>query len=299
MRNVMIVASLASLFLLVACQKAVTTEHGYRFEHVKNTGGTKAQPGDAVRLHLYTWLGDSLMNSTRRRGPEPFETKLPSAENLKQFTDKFPAQLEAVLLMAEGDSAVIYEQLDSTMRASLPKGLEHVTEVKYAVALVDILDKEEIAKKEAEAEAKQAEMMAQMEIVKANFPAVESKVKVFAKQYSGGQLASQLKSTPSGLKYMILEEGTGAKLKSGEEAELHYYGSLTNGTMFDNSFERGQPLPVAVGGGRMIPGFDEGVALLNHGAKAVFFIPSNLGYGEQASGPIPANSELVFYVEIL
>jgi FKBP-type peptidyl-prolyl cis-trans isomerase FkpA len=299
MRNVMIVASLASLFLFVACQKAVTTEHGYRFEHVVNTGGTKAQPGDAVRIHLYTWLGDSLMNSTRRRGSEPFETKLPSAENLKQFTDKFPAQLEAVLLMAEGDSAVIYEQLDSTMKASLPKGMEHVTEVKYGIALVDILDKEELAKKEAEAQAKQAEMMVKMEAVKANFPAVESKVKGFAKQYTGGQLASQLKSTPSGLKYIVLEEGTGAKLKNGEEAELQYYGCLTNGTMFDNSFERGQPLPVAVGGGRMIPGFDEGVALLNHGAKALLFIPSNLGYGEQASGPIPANSELIFYVEIL
>ena len=77
MRNVLIVASLASLFQFAACQKAVTTEHGYRFEHVKNTGGTKAQPGDAVRLHLYTWLGDSLMNSTRRRGPEPHRDEEP------------------------------------------------------------------------------------------------------------------------------------------------------------------------------------------------------------------------------
>ena len=79
---------------------------------------------------------------------------------------------------------------------------------------------------------------------------------------------------------------------------VNYYGALTDGTVFDNSFERGAPLVFPVGVGQVISGWDEGLMLLNEGSKATFFIPANLGYGENATGSIPANSELIFYVEL-
>jgi FKBP-type peptidyl-prolyl cis-trans isomerase len=75
---------------------------------------------------------------------------------------------------------------------------------------------------------------------------------------------------------------------------------LTNGKKFDDSFERGTPIPFTLGVGQVIQGWDEGIALLKEGDKAVLFIPSELGYGETGAGAdIPPNAELVFYVELV
>ncbi len=300
MRLVSATLILASLVLLVACKKETTTEHGYRFIHHVNKGGTKAVPGDMVRMHFYTYLGDSLMMSSRMRDEKPYEMKLPSTEELTRYGDKFPAPLDALFLMAAGDSATVFEPLDSMVQLSLPEGLRGNKEAKHSIMLVDILSKEEVAQMEAEEQAKQAEIMAKAQAAQAAFPTIQAKVTDMAKQYRSGALAAQLKSTPTGLKMLMVEAGAGEKLQTGETAQIQYYGCLTNGKVFDNSFERGQPLPVAVNAGQMIPGFDEGVGLLKHGDKAYLFIPSKLGYGEQGAGEnIPPNAELIFYVEVL
>ncbi|MDX2136184.1 MAG: FKBP-type peptidyl-prolyl cis-trans isomerase [Saprospiraceae bacterium] len=300
MRLVSATLILASLVLFAACKKETTTEHGFRFIHHVNKGGTKAVPGDMVRMHFYTYLGDSLMMSSRMRDAKPYEMKLPTTEELTRFGDKFPAPLDALFMMAEGDSATVFEPLDSMVQMSLPEGLRDNKEARHCIMLVDILSKEEVAQMEAEEQAKQAEIMAKAQAAQAAFPAVQAKVSDVAKQYRSGSLNSQLQSTPTGLKMMVVEQGAGEKLKTGETAQIQYYGCLTNGKMFDNSFERGQPLPVSVSGGQMIPGFDEGVALLKHGDKAFLFIPSKLGYGPQGAGEtIPPDSDLIFYVEVL
>jgi FKBP-type peptidyl-prolyl cis-trans isomerase len=80
--------------------------------------------------------------------------------------------------------------------------------------------------------------------------------------------------------------------------EVQYIGMLKDGTIFDQSFPRGQPISFPLGAGAVIDGWDEGLALLNVGAKATFFIPATLGYGPVEQGPIPANSDLIFYVEL-
>ncbi len=99
---------------------------------------------------------------------------------------------------------------------------------------------------------------------------------------------------------MVLEEGTGNPTQVGKEIDVHYYGMLTNGEMFDNSFNRGSPISFPLGTGRVIPGWDEGLALMKGGDRGVLFIPSELGYGKAGSGAkIPPDSELIFYVEIL
>jgi FKBP-type peptidyl-prolyl cis-trans isomerase len=106
-------------------------------------------------------------------------------------------------------------------------------------------------------------------------------------------------TTASGLKYKITEKGKGPKAVVGANVSVHYVGTLLDGTKFDSSRDRGQPFNFKLGEGRVIKGWDEGIALLNVGDKAIFTIPSTLGYGPNAMGKIPANATLIFEVELV
>ncbi|MES2042880.1 MAG: FKBP-type peptidyl-prolyl cis-trans isomerase [Pseudomonadota bacterium] len=106
---------------------------------------------------------------------------------------------------------------------------------------------------------------------------------------------SKVVETASGLQYKVLKAGTGAAKPTDDDIVLvNYEGKLTSGTTFDASQ---QPTPMAVKG--VVPGFSEGLKLMNKGAKYRFWIPPALGYGDKAAGPIPANSVLVFDLELL
>jgi len=107
-------------------------------------------------------------------------------------------------------------------------------------------------------------------------------------------------TTESGLKYIIIQEGEGVSPYASQFVSVDYTGYLADGTIFDSSIDRGEPIVFPVGVGKVIPGWDEGIMLLNIGAKARLIIPSDLGYGEQgAAGIIPPNATLVFDVELL
>ena len=108
-------------------------------------------------------------------------------------------------------------------------------------------------------------------------------------------------TTESGLQYEVLASGDGESPSLGDIAVVHYTGWLTDGTKFDSSVDRGDPFEFPVGQGRVIQGWDEGVALMEVGDKWKFTIPSELAYGERSigNGLIPANSTLVFEVELL
>ena len=252
------------------------------FTNHTDKGGTKPQPGETVLLQTYTYIGDSLMASTQRNYGGPREFALFEKDKLPK---RVPAIYDACLLMGEGDSATVVEVIDTFLQKFIPPALKDAKEVRYEVVLVDIITADE--KKKAE------------DAAKAQLTTVENAVKSTLAEYTAGTLNSKLTTTSSGLKVYIVEKGSGQSLKPGETIKTNYYGTLKNGTMFDNSYERGEPLSFAVGVGQMIPGFDEGAMLLNHGGKAYFFIPPALGYGAQENGPIPANSELIFYVELL
>jgi peptidylprolyl isomerase len=106
--------------------------------------------------------------------------------------------------------------------------------------------------------------------------------------------------TASGLEYVVVNKGAGAQATTGKTVTVHYSGYLLDGSKFDSSVERGDPFVFQLGQGRVIQGWDEGVALMKEGDKCRFIIPYSLAYGEQGYPPvIPAKSTLVFDVELI
>ncbi len=106
-------------------------------------------------------------------------------------------------------------------------------------------------------------------------------------------------TTASGLQYEDIKEGTGAAAKAGDSVEVHYTGRLSDGTQFDSSVGK-KAFAFPLGGGRVIKGWDEGVAGMKVGGKRKLVIPAVLGYGARgAAGVIPPNAELTFEVELL
>ena len=107
-----------------------------------------------------------------------------------------------------------------------------------------------------------------------------------------------VKSTPSGLQYVVEKEGDGAQPTAEDEVTVHYTGKLLDGSVFDSSVSRGEPATFPLN--RVIPGWTEGVQLMKEGAKYTFFIPSDLAYGPQGvQGVIPPHSTLIFVVELI
>lgn len=107
-------------------------------------------------------------------------------------------------------------------------------------------------------------------------------------------------TTSSGLKYIDEVVGGGASPAPGKRVRVHYTGTLTDGTKFDSSVDRGTPFDFTIGVGQVISGWDEGVMSMKVGGKRRLFIPSALGYGSRgAGGVIPPNADLVFDVELL
>ncbi len=107
-----------------------------------------------------------------------------------------------------------------------------------------------------------------------------------------------IKTTASGLQYRVTQEGNGKSPAASSVVKVHYSGKLVDGTVFDSSVERGEPIEFPLN--QVIPGWTEGLQLMKEGGKATLYIPSQLGYGEQGvPGTIPPNSTLIFDVELI
>lgn len=125
------------------------------------------------------------------------------------------------------------------------------------------------------------------------------KAKADGEQFlANNALRSEVTVLPSGLQYEVLAEGSGRQPKASDTVRCHYHGTLTDGTVFDSSYQRNQPAEFGLR--QVIAGWTEGVQLMKEGAKYRFYIPYNLAYGERgAGGAIPPYSALVFDVELL
>lgn len=113
-------------------------------------------------------------------------------------------------------------------------------------------------------------------------------------------VSTGFKKTDSGLRYQIIQKGNGKKASKGDTVSVHYKGQLLDGTVFDSSYQRKQPIEFTLGVGQVISGWDEGIQLLHVGDKARLVIPSHLAYGSQgAGGVIPPDAPLIFDVELV
>jgi FKBP-type peptidyl-prolyl cis-trans isomerase len=126
----------------------------------------------------------------------------------------------------------------------------------------------------------------------------ESAIKESADFLAKNKQKEGVQTTESGLQYELIEKGTGASPDENDMVTVHYTGKTVNGNVFDSSVERGEP--VTFGVNQVIPGWTEGLQLMQEGGKARFYIPSELGYGERGAGPdIPPHSALIFDVELI
>ena len=166
-----------------------------------------------------------------------------------------------------------------------------------SIAQGDVLEQVSIQRVGAAAEAFDAATA--FETFKASKAEREAAAKA-AEEKALEEATSDMTKTASGLYYTITKEGTGPQPETGADVAVHYRGMLMDGTVFDSSYQRNEPITFPLGQGRVIPGWDEGIALLNKGAAARLVIPSHLAYGAQgAGGVIPPNATLIFEVELV
>ncbi|MEM7484643.1 MAG: peptidylprolyl isomerase [Bacteroidota bacterium] len=175
--------------------------------------------------------------------------------------------------------------------------VEHGQEVVDAIAQNDVLETLEIVRVGSEAESWNA-----IEAFRTFEGAREQRIAEEKAQAEAEmeKLAAGFDTTESGLRYKMIQKGSGTKAEKGKTVSVHYEGSLTNGQVFDSSYSRNQPIDFTLGVGQVISGWDEGIALLKVGDKARFVIPSHLAYGSAgAGGVIPPDATLIFDVELM
>ncbi len=275
----------ATGLFLVGCdtENVQTTESGYNYITCVDLEGDPGAAGDWVFIHSVGYAGDSIIFDSRSEGdPTPIQLPMPDAPR-GQLS---PLQ-DVLATMSIGDSVQFEYPIDSFKmgRPPFPSDVDVLT---YHIRVMDIMNPQQFQTWRSNEMKKSQERLTE----------VQAEVEQIYADYKAGNL--NIQRTESGLGYVIHKQGSGDTPKTGEIVDAQYYGMLdSNGEMFDNSFQRGQPFSFQLGMQMVIAGWDEGFGLLNPGTKATLFIPSQLGYGERGSPPvIPANADLIFYVEL-
>ena len=287
----------AVLVAFAACNSATsgkegTTVNGFKYVHHISNEGEKAETGDYVYFQVEMSNGDSIAYDSRQQPPGmPGQSTTPQVaiQDMSAPNAKPSPVMEALTLMTVGDSLTVYYPLDS-LEGRRPPGYEEAENILYHLVMQEIKSAEQVEQEKAEEQAR----------IEAKLNDVKAKVDETLSKYKSGELEN-VQKTESGLEYVLHEAGEGETPQAGQTVVADYYGVLeSDGTMFDNSFERGQPFAFPLGQGRVIQGWDEGFGLLSPGAKATLFIPYDLAYGAAGRPPqIPEKADLVFYVEML
>ncbi len=279
----------AAAVLVAACNSSGSvegdyTDSGYRYIHHQKHDGARPQAGDYVYYKVTIFADDSLVYDSRTERMPP-RVVMPDSASLT--TNPSPV-IDVLYLMSARDSLTLFYPLDSMPQR--PPGYETTEMIRYEIVMDSIQTAEDFQK--------------QMEIARQKAEATVAKVRETTREviarFKANQLGSDLKTTDSGLQYVILEEGDGPVPQLGQMVTVNYFGVLlSDGTEFDESFTKPAPFSFPVGQGRVIAGWDEGFQLLKKGTKAVLIIPYQLAYGAAGSPPvIPEKADLVFYVEL-
>lgn len=294
-----ILALLVGASILTSCKKTkVTEKDGIEYTYVKE-GNEKAPNGEFLLYNLeITTASDSVIYST---ADYPFPGYIMANDSMPVET----GMDEIFLSLRKGDSIAFETSIKNIYGENAPPTVNKEDIVKVRLGAFEIMNEEAIQAYFEKVMA--AEEVKKGERAKERIIEEEKIIQDYIKEKG---LAAQ--KTESGLYYVIEEEGTGEPVSVGTTMHVNYAGYLLDGTLFDtsvesiarenNMFNEGrpyEPLPVTVGMGQVIPGWDEGLLLLKKGSKGKFIIPSPLAYGENGAGDmIPANSVLVFDVDV-
>jgi peptidylprolyl isomerase len=257
-------------------------ESGLIFIEEKKGRGAHPKNGEMVSVNLSVSLPDGTkIFSTEDRG-EPYEY---------QYGENFDTKglEEGVGMLRKGGKArlIVPHQLAYGAEAR-GQMIPPFSTLVYDVELVSMRSKEAYDKERKEQQAKQQ--------------AIVDQRKKSEKAQRDAYLRENnitVEPTASGLYYIETEKGTGPQAMPGNTVHVHYTGRLLDGTVFDSSVDRGEPFPFKLGGGQVIKGWDEAIAMMNKGGKATLIIPSEIAYGTRDSESIPSYSTLVFDVELV
>lgn len=293
--NIRLILGIGILSLFLSCAKetsSATTSNGLKYELFADGDGVKGNEGDYISFHI-SYLADEneQFNSREQGSPNTIQLGETGRGDIVTL-----AMNECLGKLSVGDSLALYVPTDSLRSLGFPP-TDTTKLLTYRIRVVDI---EGDAAFQERSQAERAEFETKAAVVRERLPEVEKFVGDTYRYIVSGKGGDNIKSTPSGIQYIIHEEGTGEQLQAGEIATVHYYGILkSNGNEFDNSFKKGTPFSFPLGGGRVIQGWDEGVQLFKKGTKGTLIIPYQLGYGEGGNPPrIPERSDLIFYIEV-
>ena len=270
-------ASFAQAQKAVKYSKSKTT--GLSYVMHKSNKGPKLKLDDVVTLNLkYSTSKDSLVFDSWKMG-KPIQLKIAKASFKGDLMD-------GLTLLTVGDSASFLINADSlftkTFGAPRPAFIDSSSFLSFTVKIISTTTDAALKAEELKLEKENA--MKEDEVI--------------AKYIAEKQITPSKSS--SGLMYIVSEPGTGEQAQAGKTVKVHYTGRLLDGTKFDSSLDRNEPIEFKLGQGMVIKGWDEGIALLKVGGKALLIIPSNLAYGSRgAGGVIPPFSPLTFEVELV
>ena len=275
MKKILLVFVVIVSAVLIGCNKGpevVTLESGLQYMDDSLGTGREAKEGELVSIHFKAWM-------------------IPKDSTGDLFSDWSKDQTRSMLLL--GDSQMRNQPLKFVLNSSsfLKGSDEGIVGMKTGGKRTII-----IPSKLAYGETGMGFIPPNTDL-KVVVELLDVKEKVVAKMWDVDSTLFQ--TTASGLKYAIISEGEGPAVEAGKLITVHYSGFLEDGTMFDSSVERDDPIQLVLGQGQVMPGWEEGLLLIKKGDKARLIIPPQLGYGDRSFDKIPANSTLIFDIEIV
>jgi len=275
MKKILLMIGVAITAVLFGCNNSpevVTLESGLKYMDDSLGTGREAKAGDLVSIHFKGWM-------------------IPKDSSTELYTDWSIDSSKKMLSL--GDSKVRNQPIKFVLNSnSFIKGSDEGIIGMKTGGIRTIIIPDSLAYGEAG-----IGFIPPSTDLKVVVDLLEVKDKIVAKMWEVD--TTLFKTTASGLKYAVISEGEGPAVESGKVITVSYSGYLLDGTLFDSSIERDEPIQFVVGQGQVIPGWDEGMLLLKKGDKARFIIPPQLGYGEMQLEKIPANSTLIFDTEIV
>lgn len=268
---ILCVISLPSCFMLDNSPSFEVTQSGLHYYFHEQNDGIKPQVGDEIHYNMTVRKGTEELNSNRKKEMMPLSPK------------KNPI-LQAFKIMSLGDSMTIAVFVDSLPHL-MSERFESGDTMFVDLRITDIRKKQDV-------EDEINEMLDKADRVTKN-------VRGHIKNFVNGKLTCT--KTESGLQYVVEEQGEGKAVKNANRASMHYAVFLPNGRELESTFRKGSPKAFYFDKKRTqtVPGFTEGLALLNAGSRATLIIPYDLAYGEKGRGPIPPESDIIIYVELL